>query len=431
VTLRNLIGQNILNTRIKFESKQMKNYIILLLIIFIALYKNNYAQEITPEQKQQYIQVLSDSTSDFQFYALLSVIDNNILEAMETIQQNFWRYSRFHQTLALKALYKLDSEFTLEYANRLIDTLNNNPEDFNLYGIGQAPDILSEKVIIANIMLSLNDFSQINCIFELIDRDGIQEVSDIVIDPLIKIMQNVPPYSEQAKSKLIDLVYSSNDLFNRSNALIALEKSIGIESLPIILQSFQSDSSDINRYYILNEFLSKYSENIDLSGLLRERIYTEQAGSLRLRIAKILLYGPGGISNYNFVKNYINDESNEMIKDAITFEVEENIPRLFYEDSTFVVIIDSLISVTNQIHIISWLGDLTFSNELKSILTTAKTNLQNGDSLACRIQVKAFQDLVDNVYKDSLNTDPRFVTIEGWKFLYWNAQYILDRLPKL
>ncbi|MDT3695179.1 MAG: hypothetical protein ROY99_02230 [Ignavibacterium sp.] len=91
---------------------------------------------------------------------------------------------------------------------------------------------------------------------------------------------------------------------------------------------------------------------------------------------------------------------------------------------------DNLLNVVNEIIIYSWLGDLSFSNELKKILTTAKTNLQNGDSLACRVQVKAFQDLVDNVYKDSLNTDPRFVTIEGWKFLYWNAQYILDRLPK-
>jgi hypothetical protein len=91
---------------------------------------------------------------------------------------------------------------------------------------------------------------------------------------------------------------------------------------------------------------------------------------------------------------------------------------------------DNLLNVVNEIIIYSWLGDLSFSNELKKILTTAKTNLQNGDSLACRVQVKAFQDLVDNVYKDSLNTDPRFVTIEGWKFLYWNAHYILDRLPE-
>ncbi len=38
---------------------------------------------------------------------------------------------------------------------------------------------------------------------------------------------------------------------------------------------------------------------------------------------------------------------------------------------------------------------------------------------------------MDYVFKDSLNTDPRFVTLEGWKFLYWNAQYILDRLPSI
>jgi len=92
---------------------------------------------------------------------------------------------------------------------------------------------------------------------------------------------------------------------------------------------------------------------------------------------------------------------------------------------------DLLINLYNYVDSVvtyNWLGDLTFSNELKSILNTAKTNLQNGDSLACRVNVKEFQDLVDNVYKDSLNTDPRFVTIEGWKFLYWDAQYILDRL---
>ncbi|MDT3695171.1 MAG: hypothetical protein ROY99_02190 [Ignavibacterium sp.] len=407
----------------------MKNRLIILILLFNVSFISIRGQEINPILKQAYLEILSDSASYDQYYALIAVIDSNIIEAKDIIEQKFWQFARSQQSLALEALLKFKSNLTLEYAQRLMDSLDINPIDYALNS-ESGPDVIFEKVKICEIMFELNDFSKLDYVFELVNRDSIQEVSDIVIDPLIKIMQNVPSYSEQAKSKLIDLVYSSNDLFTRSNALIALEKSIGIESLPIILQSFQSDSSDVNRYYILNEFLSKYSENIDLSGILRERIYIEPAGSLRLRIAKILLYGPGGISNYNFVKNYINDESDEMIKDAITFEVEENLPRLFYEDSTLVVILDSLISVTNQVHIINWLGDLTFSNELKNILTTAKTNIQNGDSLACRVQVKAFQDLVDNVYKDSLNTDPRFVTIEGWKFLYWNAQYILDRLPK-
>ena len=93
-------------------------------------------------------------------------------------------------------------------------------------------------------------------------------------------------------------------------------------------------------------------------------------------------------------------------------------------------LIDNLNDYVDSVLTYSWLGDITFSNDLKNILTTAKTILENGDSLACRVQVKAFRDLVDNVYKDSLNSDPRFVTIEGWKFLYWNAQYILDRLPE-
>jgi len=407
----------------------MKIRLIILILLFNVSFINIRGQEINPILKQAYLEILSDSASYDQYYALIAVIDSNIIEAKDIIEQKFWQFARSQQSLALEALLKFKSNLTLEYAQRLMDSLDINPIDYVLNS-ESGPDVIFEKVKICEIMFELNDFSKLEYVFELVNRDSIQEVSDIVIDPLIKIMQNVPSYSEQAKSKLIDLVYSSNDLFTRSNALIALEKSIGIESLPIILQSFQSDSSDVNRYYILNEFLSKYSENIDLSDILRERIYTEQAGSLRLRIAKILLYGPGGISNYNFVKNYINDESDEMIKDAIAFEVEENLPRLFYEDSTLVVILDSLISVTNQVHIINWLGDLNFSNELKNILTTAKINLQTGDSLACRVQVKAFQDLVNNVYKDSLNTDPRFVTIEGWKFLYWNAQYILDRLSK-
>jgi len=257
-------------------------------------------QEISPELKLAYLQILTDSVSYDQFYALHAVIDNNIVDAKDVIEQKFWQFTRSDQTLALEALLKFQSNLTLEYANGLIDTLDVNPDDYIL-SPDSGPDVLYEKVKICDILFQLNDFSKFAFVFELIERDSIKEITDVVIDPLIKIMQNVPAYSEVAKNILIDLVYNSNDLFTRSNALIALEKTIGIESLPILLQSFQSDSSDVNRFYILNEYLSKYSGYIDLSSILKERIYNEPAGSLRLRMAKILLYGPGGISNYNFV----------------------------------------------------------------------------------------------------------------------------------
>jgi len=135
----------------------------------------------------------------------------------------------------------------------------------------------------------------------------------------------------------------------------------------------------------------------------------------------------------NFLKSWYQTESSASIKDDIIWFIYDFKPLSINTDSS-ITIIDQIEYLKLQVDSVlnyTWLGDLTFSNELKNILTTAKTNLQNGDSLACRSEVKSFQDSVDFVYKDSLNADPRFVAIEGWKFLYWNAQYILDRLPKL
>ena len=93
-------------------------------------------------------------------------------------------------------------------------------------------------------------------------------------------------------------------------------------------------------------------------------------------------------------------------------------------------LLDNLNNYIDSVTKYNWFGDLTFGNQLQSLGQSAKTNLQNGDSLACRSEIKSFQDTVDYVYADSLNPDPRFVTVEGWKFLHWNAQYILDRLPE-
>jgi hypothetical protein len=132
----------------------------------------------------------------------------------------------------------------------------------------------------------------------------------------------------------------------------------------------------------------------------------------------------------NFLNEFSNSMNYDLLKKRINYFKTNFIPINDIGFSNFSEYIDFTSNLVDTTVNYNWLGDLTFSNELKSILTTAKTNLQNGDSLACRVQIKEFQDLVDNVYKDSLNTDPRFVTIEGWKFLYWNAQYILDRLPE-
>ena len=131
----------------------------------------------------------------------------------------------------------------------------------------------------------------------------------------------------------------------------------------------------------------------------------------------------------NFISNYYSNFQSQKIKKIISYYLKVFKP-INNSNQNVIEQILNLINTVDSVYNYTWLGDLQFKDELQTVLQSAKTNLQNGDSLACRVDVKSFQDSVDYVYADSLNTDPRFVTLEGWKFLYWNAQYILDRLPE-
>ena len=93
-------------------------------------------------------------------------------------------------------------------------------------------------------------------------------------------------------------------------------------------------------------------------------------------------------------------------------------------------VIDTLIALNFRVAIYSWLGSQNFIDELDSSLANAKNYIGVRDSNNCSRQMRQFQQKVDNANKDTLHIHPdRVVTHEGWKFLYYNAQYILDRLP--
>lgn len=193
---------------------------------------------------------------------------------------------------------------------------------------------------------------------------------------------------------------------------------------------FVEDEDPTNRLWSLDTLTVKHKDE-EIHTLLKQRLSQDPDFYLRYKIAMKLLYSFGYLSDYKFVADYLPSEQNAEIKEGLLINMSAYKPRKPDSSASITDLLTEIVNMTDTANLYTWLGDLNFSNELKSILITAKTNLLEGDSLACRIQVKAFQDLVDNVYKDSLNSDPRFVTIEGWKFLYWNAQYILDRLPKL
>ena len=411
----------------------MKILITIVLALFI-INSNNFPQEFTQEEIDIYISELSNSDKNH-FTPIYYFIKHNVVEALPTIEQYFWQQSCENQQYFLDGLYFLGSSLTHQYALALFDSLSkpqkekyDSNEKYNWF---DCHDVLSAKVDCIKILYSLGDYSKTNEVFELIERDneeGVVPNSGIHLLPFI--IRYRPDLKEQAKQALMQAISTATDDRAMFSYSLSLSSAFDEEEIPEIVQLFKNSSSPQVKRALMEFYFSRFENKFDLNGLVKESLLTEPNEELRLFYVKVLLLGFATPSDYEFIKNYNQSESNDTIKSLIQYEIKSFLPAPFDSTQSVNTLLIYLYDYADSVSSYNWLGDLNFSNELKTILTTAKTNLQNGDSLACRVQVKAFQDLVDSVYKDSLNSDPRFVTIEGWKFLYWNAQYILDRLPE-
>ena len=110
--------------------------------------------------------------------------------------------------------------------------------------------------------------------------------------------------------------------------------------------------------------------------------------------------------------------------------------QLLAEVPSVLASVDTMISVKHRSFDLGWLADANFLKELDNGLDNAKKHLAKKDSVNAYKEVQTFQDKVNKEYEKTVDNqkkgkprDKRFVTVEGWKFLYYNAQYIMDRLP--
>ena len=401
----------------------------------LFLISSNFAQQdLSQEEIDFYISNLSNIEDD-QSTAIEYFIKNKMVAVLPSLEQYFWQQKCLNQQDFLEGMYYLNSNLTHEYAIALFDSLNKpqkekyDPnEKYNRY---DCLNILDAKVRCIEILYYLGDYSKVDEVFELIERDREWSVNySNGISLLPYIYKNRPDYKERAKQELMNAISTATDDYTIFSYSLSLTQAFGEEEIPEMIQIFRNSPSPQAKKAMLEFYFSNYEDKFDLNGLVKETLLTESNDELRLFLVKILLLGFAGSDDYEFVKNYIQSEPNDTIKALVQFEVNSFQPPPPDSSKSILELIGKLLELVDTLNLKILIGNNTFSDELKSSLLLAKTNLQNGDSLACAIDIKSFQDSVDYVYKDSLNTDPRFVTMEGWKFLFYNAQYILDRLPE-
>jgi len=368
----------------------MKITIILLLTIIFSF--PLCAQELTQQEKQRIIDSLDSNNNRENYNALLNVEKYNIVEAIPKLESK--AQNGDCTAIYLRLLQKLGSYNVQSLAHIAIDSSN------------KCYDPVETRYDCSKILIELGDYSAAEYIIDYYNNKASKYFFDITLIP--KIIDNRPDLLQQSKTVVFD--YAQNfrgSSFTRyiANAIIA--DKYPNDAVPVLVNSFRNEPDDASR--ILSLWLLFVIDYSELPELMRERLVQEPVPSYRYIIADSLLKEFGTLQNYRFVKEYAVNESDEVTRSLIENEVEIFVP--VPPDSTKLTLdlLDNLINYVDSVLTYTWLGDLTFSNELKNILTTAKTNLQNGDSLTCRVQVKTFQDLVDNVYKDSLNSDPRHV----------------------
>ena len=243
-------------------------------------------------------------------------------------------------------------------------------------------------------------------------------------------------YKQEVEDLFLSAITASDDPVEINSLCLSLSQVDSSATVSILNQLFESHTGEkrLNFFDDLNYFDPKGQPERSMWAIPRE-----QDESIRSEYFPLYDSIEDGIlpKSYltpewiNFIINWKQQEESDLITVPLTWFLYDFKPLPSYNLKTVSDLIDNLVFLTDTVYSYNWLSNVSFKDDLKAELQSAKTNLQNSDSIACAINIKSFQDSVDAVYKDSLNSEPRFVTLEGWKFLYWNAQYILDRLPEI
>ncbi|MDA3860087.1 MAG: hypothetical protein PF445_02580 [Melioribacteraceae bacterium] len=391
--------------------KTKKIYVLVLLLIVPLI--NNAQDDYSENEKQFDLTELSKAESKWHNPSLYSVDENKVFEAIPIIENNFWNFDRHNQNLALKVLYRLNSENTSSFAYMLLDTLDANPRG----GQAFSPIALHSKVNITEVLCQMGDFSTTEYVFDLLDISrGQEEYSTNHI--LYLIIKNYPPQEERARNELEYSVLNSSDVLV---TLMMLEDVYGAEMIPFFIKVFKESPESATRIIILNNYFEKYHNEIDLQGILREQLYADTTSSVRLRIAKVLLFGVGGTRNYNFVKNYIPNENDLTIKTLLEYKIESYHPDPFDSTTNTETMLDTLISYTNQCYNFEWIDNAGIYNSLSKKIENAKKDLVKGKLNSTKNKIEAFQNEVAAQHE-------KHITNDGYKFLYYFSDYIIGRL---
>jgi hypothetical protein len=398
---------------------------IFIRMTMIFLFVLSYAlvgQSISPEQKQMLINKIINGTNNQALDAIIQIRMNNLNDCAQVVFSNLWKHDPVVRLNFLKALYEFDYPDIHNLALAYIDSLGHYK--YSEEDISEA----ELKSSINTVLFNLNDFSKKQFVFDYVKTIS-PDLSKEDIYLLEKILVHNPSDTAGVKTILINAACNSDDDLIRWIAIRVLDDHYGQQVLSVAMQLATNDTVDNNRGLIIEEIIGHYN-NSTVHSFLATQLSRESFGQNINSISEILLSQYGTPSDYLSVKSIQPTLNDTLYKSYIKIVLLDDFHALQPSSNTTVsIILDTLNSYTQECYSLSWFGGLAFLSQLQGLLNDSKIKFNSGDSLGTAIKIKQYQSLINQAYKDS--TAEKYVTSDGYKFLYYYPQYILERLPKI
>ncbi|HEY4613300.1 MAG TPA: hypothetical protein VII11_09975, partial [Bacteroidota bacterium] len=343
--------------------ENMKTTSLVCLLLF-TINAQVVAQTLPPERRTEIVLMFESNNIDTLLFAVGEVETYGIMEAASILESRFWEVDPQLQIWFLRGLKKVGSDSTLSFARQFLDSVD-------MYASrGKAINPLWEKVAATEILVDYADFSTIPLVFELINRN-VANPPQIAQDLLLTIVQNVPAYADQAKAELIRLSTEGGSPTIRGYALSDLTELVGLEVSDLLVHMATTDSVETNRWYALAKLTSlKYPQ---IKSLLYDRLMNEEFAGYRRLIADTLLIRYGTPEDYHHVQLYLQTETDDVRSYLVGKSIAQFLPPAELANNAILERIDSLLSTTQQVASLNWLGDATFVTELGNDLQSARS----------------------------------------------------------
>jgi len=423
-----------------------KNIFIIIGLFIVSFFNKGISQTLTDDQKVQVLQTLQfdgflslDSGKQWGnvFEKLTLTEKYKVMEAIPYIEQRIWQCDDLLLDKMIHVLFKLNASNFQNIAKAVIDTsekiLIGYPRKNVKYFRG-AKTIRYETIC---LLFKSGNYTYADKFVQYIQENGgLSEryLRASAIPLMSEFAKTVPRYGNFVKNELLSVMNAdtSQNGVDRISATVQLLE-LKEYFVDDIITYFESTNLSTSNFIIALDIAPFKSARFENS--LKTKLFTNQGLFNHGKYAGLLLEYYGSLSNYHFLFTYVINQYDLSAKNDVLFRMEQFIPDTPSVSISINTLLDSVSYYIQQSKNYQWLADASFSKELSNHLDNARNHLFKSDTINCSKEVVVFQDKVNKEYLKTIDNekknkprDKRFVTVEGWKFLYYNAQYIIDRL---